>query len=148
MSLGLLVLGVLSFAVLIVAFVFGLVAWIRKRIIAKLAPDGIKKRSGSRRLHINLHDFVGQGMRSGMRSIKPGELVLTGKGLYILCPFPIQVSGTDLSNLRVAHKDGKLVLETDQPFEATGRVELSFECEDAAEWTSVLALGGAQRQGP
>lgn len=142
MSLGP-VLGIVGLAVLTVAFVFGLVAWIRKRIIAKLAADGLKKRSGSRRLHIKLHDFVGQGMRSGMRSIKPGELVLTGKGLYILCPFPIQVSGTDLSNLRVAHKDGTLELETDRPFEATGRVELSFVCEDAADWLSVLTSGGA-----
>lgn len=132
------------FSAALLLLLLRVVAGVRERVVQELSEQGLEKRSGTRRLHVKLTRYVGQhGWRSGLRAIKPGELVLTKQTLTVVFPMPLPIGGKDLSNLRVKRTDGGLAVETDRPLDATGRVEVSFACEDADDWVARLQARGA-----
>lgn len=139
-----LVVAAVVFAIALFLGIFRLVAAMRERAIQKLSEQGLEKRSGPRRLHLKLTGYASKsGWRSGQRSIKPGELVLTTQTLSVVFPMPLPLGGKVLSNVTAKRTATGLSIETDQPLDATGRVEVSFDCEDADDWLARLAARGA-----
>lgn len=136
--------AVALFALGALALVLLLVTSVRERAITKLAErEGLAKRSGAVRMTIRLTDYRGHNWISGMRAIKPGELVLTEKTLSLVIPSALPIGGVDLANLTVEVVEGRLKISTDRPWQAQGSVEVSFPCEDADDWLRRLTARGA-----
>jgi hypothetical protein len=126
-------------AVVVMQFVLFLVRKVHARAVARLEPEGIVRRSGRVRIYLKLRNFVSAHMRSGATSIRTGELVLTGKGLVLVMPYPIRLGAPPWTALKAQVIDGKVHLETEQPPEATGKVEVTVHAPEPEAWISALS---------
>lgn len=133
-----------AFALVLVAAIVRAVRGLRERAIARLAEEGLERRSMGTTLSLRLRGYRAPGWNLSATSRKPGEVVLTKRGLYLVFPVPLRIAGEDLSNIEVATQDSTLILETDAPFEATGHVHVSFRSEEVDGWRAALLARGAR----
>lgn len=140
-------------ALLVVVFTIGLFAvinwgfrWSIARRRAALEGEGVERDSGACRVSARYRRFRSAGYyaRAALR-VNPGQLVLTGAHLHILgvrgvAPIP----RAELGRYRAGVDRGRLLLATDEPVDATGRLELRFKLDDAASWVVALDDAGCQ----
>lgn len=127
-------------------FVFGLVQFILygvRRVhaaaFAKLEQEGVLRRSGPVKVHLSLRGYSGREVtHSSATSTRSAELVLTRKGLVLLMPFTIRLGAPPWNALTASVREGKLHLLTEQPPEATGKVEVTAHLLDADTWIASL----------
>lgn len=136
--IGIVVVGAL-FAFALVRFVLFLVGKVHDKNVALLEPEGILLRSGRVRVYLKLRGYRGtQVTLSSMTSIRMGELVLTKQGLVLVMPYAIRIGAPPWTALTVDTPEGKLHLVTEQPPEATGKVELTAPVADLGAWVAAL----------
>lgn len=146
---ALLVAGGIALAV--IAYVVVLVAgisWLLRRIIArrraKLEVEGVVRDSGVCVATARYRSYRGGGIYSGggLRR-NPAQLVLTRSHLHLLGvrgaePVPL----AELHRYRAAVEEGRLVMTTEEPVGATGRLEVRAAVPDPAAWLADLRAAG------
>lgn len=142
--------GAVLLVAVVTAALFAAVNWGIKRSIARrraaLEGEGVVRDTGVCRVRARYRRFRGRGlyMGAGVR-ISPGQLVLTRAHLHVLGvrgaePVPL----AELHRYRASVADGRLVITTDEPLGATGRLELRIELDDAASWVDALDDAGSR----
>jgi hypothetical protein len=146
---ALLVAGGIALAV--IAYVVVLVAgisWLLRRNIARrragLEVEGVVRDSGVCGATTRYRRYRGRRIYSGggfRRS--PAQLVLTRSHLHLLGvrgaePVPL----ADLRRYRAAVEDGRLVMTTEEPVSATGRLEVRAAVPDPTAWLAALRAAG------
>ncbi len=132
------------------AVLFAAVSWGIKKSIgrrrAALEGEGVERDSGMCRVRARYRRFRGRGlyMGAGIR-VGSGQLVLTRAHLHVLGvrgaePVPL----AELHRYRASVADGRLVITTDEPVGATGRLELRIRLDDAASWVDALDDAGSR----
>jgi hypothetical protein len=149
MTLALLITGaVVALGALIAFSVVGVRNTTRKNLErrrAELEVEGIVLDSGVRSMTVHFEGFrapglyVGVGVRQG-----PGQLVLTRKHLVFvgarrLPPTP----WAELGRFKVQVHDGRLRLETDRPYGASGSLGVDVSVDDPEGWVRELRAAGA-----
>lgn len=123
-----------------VLFVLYLVRLVHERGARRLEPEGILRRTGRVRIQLRLRGYRGPVVRrSSQFSIRTGELVLTKQRLVLLMPYLIPIAAPPWTSLRVEVRGGKLLVETTDPLEATGGVEVLLKAPDPEAWVAALA---------
>jgi hypothetical protein len=132
-------------AVLFAAVNSGLRRSIARRRAA-LEGEGVVRDSGVCRVSARYRRFRGRGlyMGAGIR-IGSGQLILTRAHLHVLGvrgaePVPL----AELHRYRASVADGRLVITTDEPVGATGRLELRIKLDDAPSWVDALDDAGSR----
>jgi hypothetical protein len=131
------------------AVLFAGINWGFRRSIARrraaLEGEGVVRDSGACRVSARYRRYRASGYYAGAAiRVNPGQLVLTRVHLHILGvrgakPVPLAV----LHRYRASVADGRLVIITDQPVGATGRLELRLKLDDAASWVDALDDAGS-----
>ena len=146
---ALLVAGGIALAV--IAYVVVLVAgisWLLRRSIARrragLEVEGVVLDSGVCVATARYRRYRGRRIYSGggLRR-NPAQLVLTRSHLHLLGvrgaePVPL----AELHRYGAAVEDGRLVMTTEKPVDATGRLEVRAAVPDPAAWLAALRAAG------
>lgn len=138
------ILGFTLIATIAISIVRVVLGRIRKRVfaehLAKLESDGIVRQTdGYRGGSIRYRNYRAPGRYYGV-AIKGwhAALVLTRRELVILTMTTQRIAYAELAKYKVSTKDGKLVIETDEPPKATGHVAMHLRVPDADEWVAAL----------
>lgn len=126
--------------------IFALVGRITARQIARLEPEGIERRSGSRRIKITLRDFRSPGRIASHRmSINYGELVLLREAVVVVTGvFMVRFANRDLDAAEVWVDGENLHFKSSKPQDASGSVEIRVPLPDAEAWREQLTARGAR----
>ncbi|HEU5056034.1 MAG TPA: hypothetical protein VFU21_05895 [Kofleriaceae bacterium] len=150
MPRGILVAGGIALAVMgyLVVLVAAITWWLRKRIARRRAAiegEGVECDSGPCLATARYRKYRARGMYSGGGIRRnPAQLVLTRTHLHLLGvrgaePVPV----AELHRYRATVDDGRLVITTDEPVGATGRLEVRVRVLDPDAWLTALGAAGS-----
>ena len=145
MPRGLLIAGGIAVAVILyVVILVAAITWLLRRRIARrraaIEGEGVERDSGPCLATARYRKYRGRGMYSGGGIRRnPAQLVLTRTHLHLLGvrgaePVPL----AELHRYRATVDDGRLVITTDEPVGATGRLEVRAAVPDPDEWVAAL----------
>ncbi len=146
MSRGILIAGGIAVAVIlyVVILVAG-ITWLLRRNLARrraaIEGEGVERDSGPCLATARYRKYRGRGIYSGGGIRRnPAQLVLTRAHLHLLGvrgaePVPL----AELHRYRAAVEDGRLVITTDDPVGATGRLEVRAAVPDPDAWVAALS---------
>ncbi len=128
------------------AAVFYLIARVQKRLAEDLIlREGLVLRSGRTWISMALDNYRSEARYSSWRrSRNRGEVLLTNQALVVLHVVGFRFSDVDIASLQVAAEGTTLLLKTDNPPAASGRVELRFRVNDPSAWVAALGARGAR----
>lgn len=133
------------FVVVLVQIVLFAVRRAHAAAVASLEAEGILRRSGRVRIRLALRHYVGpQVRRGGGFSIRTGELILTGKGLVLVAPYALRLGAPPWNALTAEVREGKVYLQTDQPPDATGAVEVTVNAPEPEAWVAAVSRSSAR----
>jgi hypothetical protein len=145
-SRGVLIAGGIAIAVIlyVVILVAG-ITWLLRRNIARrraaIEAEGVERDSGPCLATARYRKYRGRRLYSGGGIRRnPAQLVLTRTHLHMLGirgaePVPL----AELHRYRAAVDDGQLVITTDDPVGATGRLEVRAGVPDPDAWLAALS---------
>jgi hypothetical protein len=131
-------------ALAVTVFLFFAIGWGLRRSIARrraaLEGEGIVRDSGVCRVAARYRRYRGRGLYAGAAiRVGSGQLVLTSSHLHVLGVRDAEpVPRAELHRYRFAVDRERLVITTDDPVGAIGRLELRFGVPDPADWVHAL----------
>jgi len=138
--------GMLGGIALLLGIIFGAVAALQRRYADRIASDeGVVLRSGPMWVKTALDNYRSPTQYSnGKRSLGRGELLLTPSALVVVINRGFRFEAADLVSVSAREVDGRLVLTTEKPPGATGRVKIEARVGDVPAWLFALEQRGVQ----
>lgn len=143
---GLMIAGAIAMVAAILVIALAVAGAAQRAAAEKIAAsEGVVLRSGKTVIKSAYENYVSPTMRaSWKRSIAGGELLLTPESLNVITARGFRFTNDDLTKVSAKVEDGHIVLETDQPPSATGKVRIEARVSDAQGWLEALRRRGAR----